>query len=378
MIIALVILLLLFLVPDLYIWLTQLRPNYAWPWQLLHWLPTLSVLVAILATLLTGRQMTLFSYVLTVLLLLVLPKLAFILFSLAHLPRVGLALALVIMAAMLYGRVAGWRQLVTTPVTIHCGERLPESFRGYRIAHISDLHVGTFGTDTTHVRRIVEHVNALQPDLIVFTGDIVNLSPDELTPFLTILSQLRAPDGVMAVLGNHDYCLYASDHSPAAVRRNVARLCQMERSMGWQLLMNEHRTLHRGADSLHIIGVENVGLPPFPSRGDLTAAAASLPATDFKVLLSHDPTHWRREVLSHPAEIDLTLSGHTHAMQLRLFGLSPSRLAYREWGGLYTEASHDTVPPKGVRGLFVCTGTGGNIPFRLGAWPEVALLTLDR
>lgn len=378
MIVALTILLFLFLVPDLYIWLTHLRPNYAWPWQLLHWIPTLSVLLAMMTTFVGGRQMGVFSYVLTALLLLAVPKLAFMLLSLVHLPRLGLSLACVIMAAMLYGRVAGWRQLVTTPVTIHCGERLPESFRGYRIAQLSDLHVGTFGTDTAHVRRIVEQVNALQPDLIVFTGDIVNLSPDELTPFLPTLSQLHAPDGVMAVLGNHDYCLYAPDHSPTAVQRNVARLCQMERSMGWQLLMNEHRTLHRGIDSLHIIGVENVGLPPFPSRGDLTAATAGLPASDFKVLLSHDPTHWRREVLSHPSEIDLTLSGHTHAMQLRLFGMSPSRLAYREWGGLYTEAAHDTVPPKGVRGLFVCTGTGGNIPFRLGAWPEVALLTLDR
>lgn len=374
MIIALIILLLLFLVPDLYIWHTHLRPNYSWGWQLLHWMPTLSVLLAMLATFAGGRQMGVFSYVLTVLLLLALPKLGFTLLSLVHLPRVGVALALTMMMAMLYGRVNGWKRLVTTPVTIHYGERLPESFRGYRIAQISDLHVGTFGTDTAHVRRIVEQVNALQPDLIVFTGDIVNLSPDELTPFLPILSQLHAPDGVIAVLGNHDYCLYAPDHSPAAVRRNVARLCQMERSMGWQLLMNEHHTLHRGADSLHIIGVENVGLPPFPSRGDLTAAASGLPATDFKVLLSHDPTHWRREILSHPAEIDLTLSGHTHAMQLRLFGLSPSRLAYREWGGLYTEASSS----KGPHHLYVCTGTGGNIPFRLGAWPEVVLLTLDR
>lgn len=367
--------LLLFLVPDYYIWQGFLRGQCAWYVQVMHWLPTLSVVVGIIITIMGPRSMWMFELIIFVLLCFALPKVAFSMLALLRLPKVGLAVALLLAGAMVYGYTAGWKHLVTRPVTISCGDRLPAAFKGYRIVQISDLHIGTFKNDTTHLQRIVECVNAQHPDLIVFTGDIVNFHPDEITPFKDILSQLSAPDGVVSILGNHDYCLYAPDHTPAASRANTEAVCQAEREIGWHLLRNENLLIKRNAsegkdvaDSIYIIGVENVSKPPFPSHGDLAKSLEGVPDAAFKVLLSHDPSHWRREVLAHPSAIDLTLSGHTHAMQLRLFGLSPSRFFFKEWGGHYQEDS---------RHLFVCTGTGGNVPFRLGAWPQIAVLTLE-
>ena len=388
MLIGIIIICVLLVVPDFYIWHAFLRGHCAWYGQLLHWLPTLSVAVAIAVSLLGTRSIFVLELIIFVLLCFALPKVAFSLLALLRLPKVGLIIALLLAAAMVYGYAFGWKHLVTKEVTISCADRLPAAFKGYRIAQISDLHIGTFKNDTAHVRRIVESVNALHPDLIVFTGDLVNFSPDEIKPFQDILSRLSAPDGVVAILGNHDYCLYAPDHSPAASRANTEAVCRIEKEMGWHLLRNESLALSRpinppsanpgavnGASTaqdapaalLYIIGVENISKPPFPSRGDLGKALAGVPTEAFKILLSHDPSHWRREVIGHPSTIDLALSGHTHAMQLSLLGLSPSRLFYKEWGGHYQE---------GPRHLFVCTGTGGNVPFRLGAWPQISLITL--
>ena len=134
------------------------------------------------------------------------------------------------------------------------------------------------------------------------------------------------------------------------------------------LLMNENRIIHNGCDSIALIGVENDGLPPFPERGDLMKAQKGLPDGIFKILMSHDPTHWHRKVLP-DTDIDLTLSGHTHAMQLKIGNFSPSMFVYPEWGGLYTD---------GARLLYVSTGTGGNIAFRWGAWPEIDVITLKK
>ncbi len=389
MFLGLIIICVLLVVPDFYIWHAFLRGHCAWYGQLLHWLPTLSVAVAIAVSLLGTRSIFVLELIIFVLLCFALPKVAFSLLALLRLPKVGLIIALLLAAAMVYGYAFGWKHLVTKEVTISCADRLPAAFKGYRIAQISDLHIGTFKNDTAHVRRIVESVNALHPDLIVFTGDLVNFSPDEIKPFQDILSRLSAPDGVVAILGNHDYCLYAPDHSPAASRANTEAVCRIEKEMGWHLLRNESLAISRpinppsanpgavnGASTaqdapaalLYIIGVENISKPPFPSRGDLGKALAGVPTEAFKILLSHDPSHWRREVIGHPSTIDLTLSGHTHAMQLSILGLSPSRLFFKEWGGHYQEGS---------RHLFVCTGTGGNVPFRLGAWPQISLITLD-
>ncbi len=368
------------LLPDLYIWFAFVRRNVGRGWRIVYWIPTLLALAALscrLGGLYHAEATRLFF---GLLMCIAVPKLIFVLCSLAGrgigllVPaagRVGTAIgavaAIVVCAACCYGFTRGWKRLVVQETTILSSE-LPPAFDGYRIVHLSDLHIGTFGGDTAYVRQLVERVNALRPDLILFTGDLVNASTDELDPYVRILSQLRAPDGVCSVLGNHDYCTYRRYDRPDGAARNTAELIRRQGEMGWELLLNEHRTVRRDGDSLFVIGVENDSRPPFPSRGDLPQALSGVPEGAFKILLSHDPSHWRREVLP-ASDIQLTLSGHTHAMQLKVGRFSPSRWSYPEWGGLYRE---------GDRQLFVSPGLGGTIPFRFGAWPEIDLLVLHR
>lgn len=169
-------------------------------------------------------------------------------------------------------------------------------------------------------------------------------------------------------MGNHDYCEYGADKSEHNIEKNQTVLRYLEAKIGWRLLMNEHALIRRGDDAIAVIGVENISRPPFQDYGDLHKAMEGLPTGMFKILLSHDPSHWRRGVL-HQTDIALTLSGHTHAGQLRIGRLSPSKVAYQEWGGKYTEDGSM---------LYVSTGIGGTVPFRIGAWPEVNVITLRR
>lgn len=280
----------------------------------------------------------------------------------------GLVVALLLCGAMLYGYAFGAYALKVREAS-YASPDLPAAFDGYRIVQVSDLHVGTFASHPEAVRRVVEAVNAQHPDLIVFTGDLVNYHAEELIPFGSELARLRARDGVVSILGNHDYMSYHDWPSEAARQANLAQLVRRQRNMGWQLLLNDNVVVRRGADSIAIVGVENDGLPPFPQRGDLTQAQRGVEQAGFKVLLSHDPTHWRRCVLS-TTDIDLTLSGHTHGMQLKIGGFSPASWFYDEWGGFYYD---------GGRALHVSLGAGEVLmPFRLGAWPEVNVITLRK
>ena len=248
----------------------------------------------------------------------------------------------------------------------YTSSRLPEGFDGFRMVQLSDLHLGSFALQPGIVRRMVERVNALQPQLILFTGDIVNRRSCELEPFVTILSQLKATYGVYAVLGNHDYGTYYRWPSPEAERENLVQLKQMITDMGWHLLNNEHRFIRCGSDSIALLGVENEGEPPFPQYGDLPRALQGA-GEGFKLLMSHNPIHWRREVLPQ-SDVDLTLSGHTHAMQCILWGRSLSELKYPEWHGFYYEGS---------RALYVNIGIGYvGFPFRFNALPEITHFTL--
>ena len=277
----------------------------------------------------------------------------------------ALSLSGVWICMSLYGILFGWKKIAVERVEISSG-RIPESFNGYRIVQLSDFHIGTYATAPECVDRIVEEVNSLQPDLIVFTGDLVNTSSSEIEGFADVLSRLRAKDGVYSVLGNHDYCLYrhySGDDTPA---RQLAKVVGLEKEIGWKLLRNESVQIAGGKDSIALVGVDNAGSRGFIDRSDLRKATKGLPEDEFKILLSHDPSHWRREVLP-DSDIDLMLAGHTHAMQFKLFGWSPSAWTYTEWGGLYTE---------GNRNLYVSTGIGENIAFRFGAWPQIVLMTL--
>ena len=266
---------------------------------------------------------------------------------------------------LLYGALWGKEDFRVRQVTFTSPD-LPAAFDGYRLLQLSDIHIGSWGNDDAAIRRAVRLCNDQRPDAIVFTGDLVNSRATELAPFLTALSQLQAPDGVYSVLGNHDYGTYARWSSPREQAANLDTLKRLERQLGWRLLLNEHHCLHRGSDSIVVAGVENSGRPPFPDRGDLRRALQGTNGR-FRILLSHDPTHWRREVLPR-TDVQLTLSGHTHDMQVSLFGFSVSRWIYPEHRGLYLE---------GGRALYVNIGLGYVLfPLRLGAWPEITVITL--
>ena len=280
---------------------------------------------------------------------------------------VAVAATALTLCVAVYGCTFGRQQLTIKEQEI-VSEDIPEGFDGYRIVQISDLHVGTFSKSTTFVSRVVKQVNALQPDMIVFTGDLVNIRATELEPFCRDLAQLKAQDGVFSILGNHDYGGYGHYSVPDGKQKNLDSLRTKERSLGWNLLEDEHRLIRREGDSLAVIGVGDIGVPPFPHKGDLQKALRGLDASTYKILLSHDPSHWRWEVIPR-SNVQLTLSGHTHAMQFKVGSFSPVKWLYREWGGLYEE---------GKQKLFVSIGLGGTIPFRLGAKPEIVVLTLKK
>lgn len=291
---------------------------------------------------------------------------------------IGLPLGVMVFSMMWWGVLVGRREIQTVSVDIS-SPKIPESFNGYKIAQLSDLHLGTWGNDTTFISHLVDSVNSLKPDLIVFTGDLVNREYKEMLPFLAPLSRLKAPDGVISILGNHDYGDYVSWSSAQMKAANLDSLKKKQQEIGWRMLNNCTLYLSRQNDSIAIIGVENWGEPPFTKYGDLNKAypADSLYDGKFKILLSHNPEHWNQEV-SKSSNINLTLSGHTHAMQSRIsvgnWKWSPAQYRYPLWGGLYTrENSSEQLY------LYVNIGAGEvGIPMRIGAAPEITLFTLRK
>ena len=248
---------------------------------------------------------------------------------------------------------------------------LPAAFDGFRIVQISDLHVGTYGDDDRFMRKLVGVINGLHPDAVMFTGDIVNRHSSELAPFVDALSGIEAPYGVFSILGNHDYGDYADWPSEADKAADVAALCAMQESMGWKLLLNQTEFIHSGRDSIAVIGVENIGDPPFRIYGSLLKAYPGVGDSVSKILLSHNPAHWTDSISDHDdVNIALTLSGHTHAMQIEVAGLSPAAMRYATWGGMYGDET-------GRHALYVNIGAGTvGMPMRLGATPEITLITL--
>ena len=279
----------------------------------------------------------------------------------------GLIAGIGSMAMVLYGTLYGWHDYEVKEVSFQ-SEDLPEAFDGYRIVQFSDLHIGTIAGYPKQVQKLVDLINAQKGDVIVFTGDLVNHRATELDNVESILAQLHAPDSVYSVLGNHDYSTYIRWNSEAERQANMEDLKRRQARMGWHLLNNAHTLLHRGDTCIALVGVENQGLPPFPQHGDLPKAMKGTEGL-FKVLLSHDPTHWRREVLPE-SDVQLMLAGHTHAMQFKLFGFTPASWFFAENDGLYLDHG---------RGLYVNVGVGEvMLPFRFGAWPEITVITLRK
>lgn len=288
--------------------------------------------------------------------------------------QLGIVAAGAMFLAMWWGALVNRWNIDVREQTVETGE-LPQGFDGFKIAQISDLHTGTWGSDTTFVSQLVDSINALHPDLIAFTGDIVNSQSHELQPFIPVLTRLKAPYGVVSILGNHDYGDYHDWESPQAKEENMKQLIDMQRGMGWRLLLNDHVVLRRDDDSLVVAGVENIGDPPFPTYGDLGKATAGLNQGAPIILLSHNPAHWVDSICGTKAKtetsklnIPLTLAGHTHAMQFSVLGHSPSSWRYPTWGGLYEENG---------KKIYVNIGAGTvGFPSRIGATPEITLLNL--
>lgn len=269
---------------------------------------------------------------------------------------------------MLYSFTLGYKRIQTKQFTF-THSSIPPQFKGYRIALISDLHLGTLRHHQDVVQQIVDSINAQQPDLIVFAGDLVNYHVREIEPFRNILSQLKARDGVVSVMGNHDYLTYFHWNSSAERIAAVRQLQQEERNMGWKLLLNENLIIHRGNDSIAVIGLENHGnRPNFPRRAKLQRARKNISPKCFQLLLQHDPSYWDAQILPH-TDIPLMFSGHTHAMQFQIGKWSPAAWFYPQWSGLYKQ---------GNQALLVCPGVGEVLlPFRFGAWPEIDIITLS-
>lgn len=286
----------------------------------------------------------------------------------------GCVVGISVFALMMWGTVNRFNHQIVEQEIVF--ENLPDEFDGYRIAQISDFHVGSYN-DTTFVAKIVDEINGLNADAVVFTGDIVNRRSDELLPYVAPLSRLNARDGVFSILGNHDYGDYSSWKSDAEKDANMQLMYDLQREMGWRLLLNETKILHRGNDSIALIGVENVGDPPFKSYGDLRKAYTMLSDSMFKVLLTHNPAHWTQEIADKDSvNVDLSLSGHTHAMQIEFnvagCRFSPSALRYNKWGGLYFDKSRRHK-------LYVNIGLGTvAIPARIGATPEITIIKLRK
>jgi predicted MPP superfamily phosphohydrolase len=369
--------------PDLYIDQVHGRRLFRRSWwrRLMWWLPGLlmlgyAVALASIRNFIPNdiRAVNIFMFLVG---LIVMPKALYVLCSglgrwwcsVTHTHRNwGNLVALVLIAlewfVLFYGSTIGVSQLKVKRVAVYF-DNLPPAFEGYRIVQFSDAHVGSFnGSKIQLLERDVDSINAQHPDLITFTGDLQNIRPQEIPPVQPILARLRARDGVVSVLGNHDYSWYI-DETPAIEAANCRETIDRQRQMGWHVLLNGHTIIRRGTDSLYVAGEQNL---EHPDSADFSKTMDGIPQGAFVILLQHNPKAWDRYIkASH--RVSLTLSGHAHGGQISLFGLRVTRLSYPEDWGLYEDDGQM---------LNVSGGIGGLIPFRFGVTPEINVITLHR
>ena len=252
-------------------------------------------------------------------------------------------------------------------------KRLPVDFNGFKIIHISDFHCGSFD-NKEKLSYGIDLINQQNADIILFTGDMVNNIADEVLPWKELISSLRAPHGKYAVLGNHDYGDYTSWEKEEDKINNLKKLITLENEMGFTVLNNSNKKIKFKDSSIDLVGVENWG-SGFKKKGDLDLALKNTNSEDFKILMSHDPTHWQEKVLLHQQKIDLTLSGHTHGMQfgIEIPGIikwSPAKYRYKHWAGVYQETGQIINVNRGFGFLAY--------PGRVGIYPEITLITLQK
>ena len=249
---------------------------------------------------------------------------------------------------------------------------LPDAFKGYKIVHISDIHCGSF-QDKKAVQHGVDLILEQNPDVILFTGDLVNDRHDEMNDYMEIFNKLKAPHGVYSSLGNHDYGDYVQWSTKLAKEENLEKLKEVHAQLGWRLLMNEHVALEKNGQSIAVLGIENWGAKGrFPKYGKMEEAYKGSEKYPFKILLSHDPSHWDAQVRTEYKDVDLMLAGHTHGMQFGIenpyFKWSPVQWMYKQWAGLYEQ---------GNQKLYINRGFGFiGYPGRVGILPEITVIEL--
>lgn len=289
--------------------------------------------------------------------------------------RLGLTLAIIVGIGICCGVIMR-HNIQVREITIH-SPNLPYKFDGMRVAHITDLHLGNLSPRNRYLNKIVAKLTELSPDMLVCTGDMLNLTAAEAQGLDNLFSPIAAPLGRYAVMGNHDYGDYTKWESNQAKLANLQATHQAYHDLGFTLLNDTSLHITHHGDTIGLIGVENWGNPPFPRYGDLDKATAQFAPAAFNILLSHDPHHWQSEISTNPKfkYIDLTLSGHTHSAQIGIdinnkYKWSPSQWIFEYWDGLYQQ---------GNQHLFVSRGLGYTaIPFRLGMPPEITIITLTR
>jgi len=286
--------------------------------------------------------------------------------------QIAVGLAAIPFTSLLYGMFRGKYNFKVLTYELEYDD-LPEAFEGFKITQISDIHSGSFD-NAKKVQYGVDLVNAQGSDVVFFTGDLVNNKAEEILPWIETFKKINAKHGVYSVLGNHDYGDYMRWESPEAKKKNMQALEKAQKQMGWDLLLNQSRFIEKDGQRIAVIGVENWG-SGFKQVGDLNKALTDVSEKDFKILMSHDPSHWEAEVLPHPFKIHLTLSGHTHGMQ---FGIeipgwikwSPVKWRYKQWAGVYQESDQRLNVNRGFGYLAY--------PGRVGIWPEVTVITLTK
>ena len=286
--------------------------------------------------------------------------------------QLAIAIAAIPFASFIYGIIQGKYNYKVIKYRLSFDD-LPEAFDGYTITQISDIHSGSF-TNKEKIQYGVDLINDQKSDLLLFTGDIVNNKADEMDEWITVFDKLEAKEGKFSILGNHDYGDYMDWKEPEDKVNNFEEVKNIHQKIGFDLLLDEHRYLEKGGQKIALIGVENWG-KGFNQSGDLKKASKEVQQKDFKILMSHDPSHWEYKVKKDDFNYQLTLSGHTHGLQVGIeipgwFKWSPSKYVYKQWAGLYKEFG---------RYINVNRGFGYHaFPGRVGIWPEITVIELKK
>jgi len=379
----------LWLLIDLYFFqaVQTLTANHfiLWGYWLYDLLTGTAILYVALSSGLSRKFPALISFLMTLMLISFIPKLCAIPILLLEditrlfrgfpprstwVSELALIIAAIPFVGLLFGLTHGRHYYQVKKETLRFAD-LPDAFEGFTITQLSDIHSGSFSSEKG-VEKGIALVNEQNSDLILFTGDLVNNRATEMDPWIPAFSTLKASYGKFSVLGNHDYGDYMKWESKGHKQANLTRLKKVHQEIGFRLLLNEAVTIEKDGQHIALIGVENWGKGGFHKYGDLDKATANVPEDAFRILMSHDPSHWDAITLDHEHHIHLTLAGHTHGMQfgIELFGFkwSPIKYVYRQWAGLYQ---------KNGKYLYVNRGFGFlGLKGRVGIWPEITVITL--